>query len=425
MTTDTKFRFTEARIRGLPAPLMGRKSYYDINVPDLELRVTPTGTKSFYVYLWSSVLSRPVRAFLGKWPALTVEDARKHAPKKIAEILDGKDPSMQKRLVREEATLGTATQSYLATLRLADRKTTTLKLYEYLNDRFLSSWDTCKLSSISSDDILSLRKRVRDQNGLLATPRTDTRPEKKDRTVTANRVVRLLSQIFNHAIRSNWSGRNPCSNIKPFPERVTSRRLIDEEIAAFILACEKIASKGDQVGDFLLVCLFSGVRRRNVAAIRWNQINLKQGTWDIPETKNGLPVRIYLGDKLKAILQRRHDKRSFSPFVFPSESRGGFLDDPRKGMARAIKIAEINSEHLTIHTLKHTFLSCAYECGLNPVVVSRLGGHKISGITGRYGHSSDQKIQEAYELVGKYISEADLRVAQLREGASSPEVQSA
>jgi integrase len=391
-----KFKFTEARLKALPPSERERTYYYDTNVPDLELRVTRQGSKSFYVYLWSSALNRPLRALLGKWPALTVEEARKQAPSKIAEIIKGIDPSKQKRIVREELTFGTAIQSYLKSLRLAERKETTLTLYTYLNVRFLEKWAGRKLSSISSDMVLALRLLVRDQDGSRAVLRQKTRPEKSNRTVTANRVVRLVSQVFNHSIRSGWNGKNPCSNIRPFPEQSRMKRLEDEEIGPFIRACENLTSRGDHTGDFLLICLLTGVRRRNVSSARWAEIDLEAKVWNVPETKNGLPIKVYLSEYLTSLFTRRYKSRKFSPFVFPSTGRSGHIEDPHKGLGRAVSLAGISSNLMTIHSLKHTFISAAYEAGLNPVLVSRLGGHKIPGITGRYGHASEQAVRLAY-----------------------------
>lgn len=414
MADDKTIPFTETQIMKLAVPATGRLTYHDSRYKEFIVRVTHTGTKSFYVYQWSSALQRPMRVFLGKWPSLSVEKARELARKRIGAIADGEDPRKQKLLARDALTLDAAIKGYFESLKKAERKETTLALYRYLAERYLAPWNSLKLGSITAERILSLRQRVRDQDGSRAIVRDKGRKEKSNRTVSANRVVRLLSQIFNHAISSGWVGANPCHKVKPFPEKSATRRLSDSEIGPFITACEALAEQGDQIGDYLLVCLFSGIRRRNVASARWEHVDLERGVWDVPETKNGLPVRVYLTGKLLEALKRCYERREFAPYVFPSADGRGCLSEPRKGLARVLALANpkpgkaalvIDPDGLTIHALKHTFVSCAYECGLNPVVVSRLGGHKISGITGRYGHTSDEKVRDAYATVERYLCE--------------------
>lgn len=399
----TKIGFTESRIRELPRAKNDRDYYYDLTVPSLELRVTGSGSKSFNVYLWSSKLKKAVRVYLGKSPTLQVEQARRLAIKAVSQILEGHNPNTLKRRDPTSFTFGQAIDAYFHSLQLSERKITTISTYRYLNERFLGSLQNTKMSELTRDAILSLRLKIRDQTGANAVPRTKTRQEKPDRKATANKTIRLLSQVFNHAINAGWSGANPCAGIRSFPEVPASKRLEENELEPFIQACERAAVNGDTIADFLLTCLFSGIRKANVAQAKWKDIDLKAGIWHVPDTKNGLPITVYLSGLLMEVFRRRAKVRSFSPFVFTSNQTGGQIIEPRRGLNRILKTSGIASKGFTIHALKHTFVSCAYECGLNPVLVSRLGGHKVQGVTGRYGHASDSRIREAYKIVAQYM----------------------
>jgi hypothetical protein len=65
----TQFNFTKQAIEDLSSP-ESRVEYRDEKIPELRLRVTPTGVKSFSVYKRVSGGS-PVRITLGKFPSLS------------------------------------------------------------------------------------------------------------------------------------------------------------------------------------------------------------------------------------------------------------------------------------------------------------------------------------------------------------------
>jgi len=41
------------------------------------------------------------------------------------------------------------------------------------------------------------------------------------------------------------------------------------------------------VRDYILLSLLTGARKANMLAMRWDELNLEQAVWRIPETKNG------------------------------------------------------------------------------------------------------------------------------------------
>jgi len=288
-----KFKFTEARIRDLASPSKGKRFHcYDTQTAQLECRVTSTGAKTFNLYTWSKSLNEPIRVTLGRWPALTVEDARQLAVEHLSEVNRGNHPNRARRASRDALTLGAAVEAYIDWIKAQQRKETTVTIYTYFAKRFLTDWNNKKLSSITADSIVNLRSKIRDRDGALAKPREKKRSEKADRRVTANRVLRLLSQVFNHSIQIGWKGTNPCNTIKPFPEQPSKRRLESDEVAPFLRACEEIRHTGDLTVDYLLICLYTGVRRRNVAAATWADFSLEFNTWLIPDTKNNLPHRV-------------------------------------------------------------------------------------------------------------------------------------
>ena len=84
-------------------PEAGKRFYvYDTKVRGLELMVTPQGTKSFKVY--RKFNNKPIRVTLGKYPEMTIENARREAQKIINELNTGKNPNNEKKKLRGETT---------------------------------------------------------------------------------------------------------------------------------------------------------------------------------------------------------------------------------------------------------------------------------------------------------------------------------
>lgn len=97
----TRFSFTRAAILAVKRPTDQERVYvYDKRTPALALCVTQGGGRTFYVY--RRIHGRPVRVRLGRFPEMTIDQARKQAAVVLAEIARGNDPQEQKRALRRQ-----------------------------------------------------------------------------------------------------------------------------------------------------------------------------------------------------------------------------------------------------------------------------------------------------------------------------------
>ncbi len=110
----TKTNFTKAKIGSLAVPEKGKRVYYrDSKTSGLILQITGSGTKSFQVYKWMG--DRPIRVTLGRYPETTIEQARKKALKKLADLSDGINPNKKKKAEKlKSITLQKVFDDYLA-----------------------------------------------------------------------------------------------------------------------------------------------------------------------------------------------------------------------------------------------------------------------------------------------------------------------
>lgn len=86
--------------------------------------------------------------------------------------------------------------------------------------------------------------------------------------------------------------------------------------------------------------LLSGARKGNVVEMRWEDIQLDEGIWRIPKTKNDDPQNVTLAPEAIEILKSREDNES--DWVFPGTGKTGHLVEPKSGWKRVLDRDEIN-----------------------------------------------------------------------------------
>jgi integrase len=372
MSSDNKFNFTKLTLDALPYSAKGKRVYYyDIKTRGLGMSVTNNGTKTFIVY--RKVNGKPERVTLGRYPDMTIEQARGKAAAINAAIAQGDNPADQHRAKRAEMTLEDLKNEYLTRCadfnKRPDKPRNNYRLY-------LSHWDKRKLSSIKAHEVQALHAKLGRENG----------------KVTANIALKLLHVMFNKAINEwrIWKGENPAHGIKKFPEKSRDRFLQADEFPRFLQAV--IDEPNEIMRDYILLSLLTGARKANVLAMRWNELNFDRGEWRIPETKNGTPQSVPLTTEAIAILKSRLEQKN-SDYVFPGAGKTKHLMEPKKGWDRILKRADISE--LRIHDLRRTLGSWQAATGASLSVIGKTLNHKNVSTTAIYARLSLDPVREA------------------------------
>ena len=99
---SARLKFTKRALESLPLPQEGkRETYLDTECPALAVRITSSGAKSFI--LQRRVNGKPTFITLGRFPEMTIEQARKSAAGAHVKINDGTSPNAVKRAERARA----------------------------------------------------------------------------------------------------------------------------------------------------------------------------------------------------------------------------------------------------------------------------------------------------------------------------------
>ncbi len=371
---ENSINFTKKTLDALVLPARGKRLYlYDTKVRGLELMVTDHGSKSFKVYRKCN--GKPVRVTLGKYPEMTIDNARTEAQRVIAEMLGGKNPNAEKKKLRDETTWGEMFSLYMERHSKPNKKT--WRDDEKDVPRFLGHWFKRKLSDITKQEIQFLHEKIKKENG----------------TIPANRLFSRIQGIYNKAIEWGWEGHNPARGVKKFKEKSRSRFLHPDELPRFFESLDK--EENDTIRDYVYVSLFTGVRRTNVLEMRWEDIHFERREWLLPDTKNGDPLRVHLIEFVIDTLKNRLERYGKREWVFEGSGKTGHLVEPKAGWKRILERASLKDVRL--HDLRRTLGSWQAATGANSYMIGQSLGHKSPQSTAIYARLNIDPVRESVE----------------------------
>jgi hypothetical protein len=174
-------KLTKMVVDKLKLPVTGnQKRYYDDTLKGFGVRVTLSGAKSFFIE--KVIDGKQKRITIGRYPDLTVEQARQEAQKILGKIATGIDPVAEKKeAATKNITLRQAFQDYVATRK--NLKKTTVIDYERVLNQVVKDWLDKPLLSITKEKIAK---------------RHAAHGETKSQA-RANLAMRLLRALFNFA----------------------------------------------------------------------------------------------------------------------------------------------------------------------------------------------------------------------------------
>ena len=214
----------------------------------------------------------------------------------------------------------------------------------------------------------------------------------------ANKMLDLLGQILNHAVRCGHIATNPARGIRRNPGRRHTRFLSREEIARLHPVLDRYAdgsASEAQQADIIRLLLLTGCRKNEI--VRLQREEVKGDRLELRDSKTG-PKTVLLNADAQAILMRRLAHGN-GPWVFPS------VKDPSRQRHDGLRLwyairAEASIGDLRLHDLRHTVASQAALAGVPLTVTARLLGHSDVRMTMRYAHVGDREVEAAAERVG-------------------------
>lgn len=363
------------------------KDYFvwDSELSGLGIRVFPTGRKQFVLQYRFGKASR--RMSLGRFGAITPDQARGLALEALVKIRSDVDPQHEKRLRREAVTVHELAQRFDEEHISVRLKASTAKEYRRNLKLFI-------LPAIGHLRVIDVTRAN------IAKYHHDWR----HRPYQANRNIEIISKMFNLA--ELWGlrpdGSNPRKHIKKYPERKRERYFSAGELQSLGRVLEEMEEERIELPSAIAairLLLFTGCRLGEILKLCWEHVDLPNCALRLPDSKTGAKV-VHLGSAAIDVL-REIERNDGNPFVIVGRNPGAHLTDLQPFWQRLRGRAGLKDAR--IHDLRHTFASVAVSNGQSLPMIGKLLGHTQVQTTARYAHLANQPVLQAANDVSTII----------------------
>lgn len=369
-------KLSTLKIEKAAPPSSGRTELWDSQTRGLGLRVTPSGTKTWVMMY--RVDGKQRRLTLGRYPDLSLADARAEATKHLTTIAKGSDPvelleaEKRERIENRSNRLDHVSDEFIE--RYAKPKNRSWQeTQRILNREVIPHWGKRSVSDISRRDVITLIDDISDRAPFMA-----------------NRTLSAIRRFFNWCIERDVLALNPAAGVKPpATEKSRDRVLSDDDIKAFWTGCDKL---GWPFGPAFKLMLVTGQRRDEVASMKWDNIDTVNALWTLSreqtksDRRHEVPLSSLACELLRAV-------PCTGDYVFTTNGR-----TPISGFSKA-KLELDKASKLAgwrLHDLRRTVASGMARIGVAPHVIEKVLNHsggKISGVAAiynRHGYADEK-----------------------------------
>jgi len=201
--------------------------------------------------------------------------------------------------------------------------------------------------------------------------------------------VFILNTFFVFAFERNHIRQNPLARMKkPRPVHHEPRPLSPDQYKALMSAMATDPVYSDYVRFYTL----TGIRRADGPILRDGvHVDLAARTLMLPQQKQGNCKRLMISDELLPVLQR---------LLARKDGEGRFIHMHKADLSKRFKHYARKAglpEHLTFHSLRHTFGSWLAQGGVGLSTLQRLMGHSDWRSTAGYVGAFDEGLKVALE----------------------------
>lgn len=324
---------------------------------------------------------------LGRYPDITLSEARRLALQERAKVQQGVDVAKEKRKQLEALAKAMTVRRLIEDYKLRmlpELAANTIKArLRYLDKRILPAIGHLNVEEVSPGDVVHLLERVGNSSY----------------TVAAE-VETVLRGLFDFAMGRRMIYSNPCAGIKlkailGRPPAVRPRvALTDAELSIFLAELDANMTRRNALIVKLL--LYTGTRIGEPTSAQWLHVDFERAEWFIPAdtAKNRHEFTIPLAPAVLAVFRELEELACGSRYIYPAQSgtRAERFGGDAPGEQRAINhqltdfCARLAGRvrAVTPHDIRSTFRTGLSKLGVPRHISERCLNHTLGGLEGIY-----------------------------------------
>lgn len=297
------------------------------------------------------------------------------------------------------------------------RLTTQIEYENRIYNHIIPDIGKIPLNKLSQSDLQQFYARVKNSGRKI---RAETLgPGLSDRMVRA--VHANCRMALQRAVQEGLIRTNPAVGCKLPPKKAREMQVLTQnEIIRFLHQ-----AKEEGCYELFLLELGTGMRRGEILALKWSDLNFATGELHIerqvyiiraeiiisaPKTKASIRTVILPPSLLKTLAV--YKETVDSEWMFPSPTDNGRPRNPSSVRTRLQLILErAGCKKVRFHDLRHTFATMALEHGMDVKTLSATIGHVSSATTlDIYSHITDTMQRQAAVHIDRKIGGTDARM---------------
>lgn len=359
----------------------------------LFIEVKESGIKSWHFRY--SFEGKQERLVLGRYPDLSLKDARQIRDESASMVAKGTSPKQEKENKKagrsKSILLKDYGERYLNEVIKKERKDPYNMILSLKNDIYPMIGQIA-LDQINVDDVRRVIWRKKEQGY----------------DASANQVRGLLKRMFDYAMTLGLVPFNPVLSIptrhiyKAVPRE---RYLKTDEIRKFYTTLlNSRIYRPRKLG--LLLSLLTLVRKSELLRAKWEHIDFEQRLWLIPETKadsatgHSRQMVVYMSDQVIEIFRELKTIAGDELFVFVGRKSGTHISHNAFNTAQKSALSLTDIPDFTVHDLRRTASTHLNEQGFNSDAIEACLNHTMRGVRGVYNKAKYEK--ERTEMMKKW-----------------------
>ncbi|PTQ76189.1 site-specific recombinase XerD [Nitrosomonas oligotropha] len=352
--------------------------------------------------------NKPKEKTLGRYPDISLQDARRLALENRAQVQQGINVAAEKKKFKnQEANIWTVkrlAEDYFekVTSRLA--KSTIKGRQQQLRDYVFPKIGTLPAKDVTPAEIVDITERTSNKS-----------------LHVARLVLVVLREIFAHGIARHVLEINPCAQIRansvigPRPVSRARIMLSEAELKAMLPALPAIGKENELMVKILLA---TAARIGELVKAKWTDVDFTQRQWTIPaeNSKNGKPFIIPMTNQVTLWFSELKEIAFGSSYVLPIRARKKTTKDaPMEPVTlnAAINKLSLNLEdkcrRFTPHDLRSTARSHLGALGVDLLIAERCLNHSLGGLVAVYDqHDYLAERRKALELWSSFIDSCEI-----------------